>query len=167
METVADVLRTAASLVETRKAVTVHGALYLALCGPQDFKPGQPLRVPLFAEACRTFAARVGYTGRRHPGGFLTRWSARHNADAIVSELRAAADAAAEAEADELDSVSVRDAVRVIAQQLDIRDVEAVALLIVSGIPAFRTDGRARLHRGDVIAYAHHLAATASKDGAR
>jgi hypothetical protein len=60
------------------------------------------------------------------------------------------------------DHVAVVDAVRLIADQLGIRQPEAASLLIVSGIPALSVDGRVRLARGDVTAYAQHLAQQAA-----
>lgn len=63
----------------------------------------------------------------------------------------------------DLDLIAVHDAVTVLANELAIRPVDAIPLLICSGIPTARINGRARVHRGDVTAYAHHLAQQAKQ----
>jgi hypothetical protein len=66
------------------------------------------------------------------------------------------------ATSERLGLIPVHDAVVVLAGELAIPALDAIPLLIVSGIPTVRIDGRVRLHRGDVTAYTRHLAEQAA-----
>ncbi|MFB4275813.1 hypothetical protein ACBJ59_11010 [Nonomuraea sp. MTCD27] len=54
--------------------------------------------------------------------------------------------------------IGVHRALAVLADQLAIPTAHAIPLLICSGIPTVRINGRVRLARADVTAYAAHLA---------
>lgn len=68
-----------------------------------------------------------------------------------------------------LDLIPVHRAVVVLAAELAIPELDAVPLLVASGIPTRRIGDLALVQRADVVAYAHHLAeqAQASEEGAR
>lgn len=162
MKTAADILNAAANLIETRKAIFPSSAILLAVQAIDQVQPGQPLRLTLYEQAINALAARLGYRRGRRPSLFLTRWTKQHTRDELVDALRGAA-------VDTSEHVAVVDAVRQVAAELDIREPEAASLLIASGIPPFTIEGRLRLSRTDVAAYAAHLAGQArtTQDGVR